>query len=201
MGHEGLLFYRFDPSGLIEQEHRYLDSLTPMGQMGMLGATPARAMPKLPTGLKVHVARSSPEEEVNIAIVTASFTALDSKNEPAFLATIAADAVLDELMLPQPFIGERNVKAWFETWTTAVPDATTEITSILGVGGFVLAETVVRGTLTGQLGRVLASGKAFAVHRAAIVQVKNGKVTRVSAFMNGKELAEAVGQWPPPIGK
>jgi ketosteroid isomerase-like protein len=201
MGHEGLLFYRFDPSGLIEQEHRYLDSLTPMVQMGMLGATPARAMPKLPTGLKVHVARSSPEEEVNIAIVTASFTALDSKNEPAFLATIAADAVLDELMLPQPFIGERNVKAWFETWTTAVPDATTEITSILGVGEFVLLEAVVRGTLKGPFGRLVASNKPFSVHRAAIVQVKHGKLNRVSGFMNGKELAEAVGQWPPAIGK
>ncbi len=199
MGHEGLLFYRFHPSGLIEEEHRYLDSLTPMAQIGMLGTTPARAVPTLPTELKVHVARSSPEEEVNVAIVTASFATLDSKNEPAFLATIADDAVLDELIHPQPFIGQRNVRAWFETWTKAIPGATSEITAILGVGEFVLVETVVRGTLKGPLGRLLASNKPFAVHRAAIVQVRDGKLTFVSGFMNGKELAEAVDQWPPPM--
>jgi SnoaL-like polyketide cyclase len=109
--------------------------------------------------------------------------------------------VLDELIDPQPFVGKRNVKAWFDTWRRTVPDSTSEIVTILGVGEFVLAETVVRGTLTGQLGRVLASGKAFAVHRAAIFQVREGKLKRVSGFMNGKELAKAVGQWPPPIGK
>jgi steroid delta-isomerase-like uncharacterized protein len=201
MGHEGLLFYRFHPSGLIGEEHRYLDSLTPMAQMGMFGPTPTRALPALPTELKVYVARSSSDEEKNVAIVRASFMALDSKSESAFLATIAEDAVHDELIDAEPFKGKRNVKTWFSTWTSAVPDATTEITAILGVGEFVLVKTVVRGTLKGPLGRLVASNKPFAVHRAAIVQVRDGKVTRVSAFMNGKEIAEAVGQWPPPMAK
>jgi ketosteroid isomerase-like protein len=199
MGHEGLLFYRFHPSGLIGEEHRYLDSLTPMAQMGVFGATPARALPTLPTELKVYVARGSSDEEKNVAIVRASLAALDSKNELSFLATIAEDAVLDELIDEEPFIGKRNVKAWFSKWTRAVPDAATEITTILGVGEFVLVKTVVRGTLKGQLGRLVASNKPFAVHRAAIVHVKDGKLARVSAFMNGKEIAEAVGQWPPPM--
>jgi uncharacterized protein (TIGR02246 family) len=201
MGHEGLLFYRFDPSGLIKEERRYLDSLTPMAQLGLLGATPTRALPKLPTEMKVHIAKGSANEKENVALVRSSFAALDSKNESAFIATIADDAVLDEMVLPQPFIGKQNVKAWFETWTSAVPAATAKITNILGVGEFVLVETTVRGTLEGPLGRLVASNKPFAVQRAAIVQMKNRKLKRISAFMNGKEFAEAVGQWPPPIGK
>lgn len=201
MGHEGLLFYRFHPSGLIEQEHRYLDSMTPMAQMGVLGTAPARNLPTLPSESKVHATKSSPEEEKNIGIVKASFAALDAKNESAFLATIADDAVLDELIYPQPFIGKRNVKAWFETWTKAIPDAATQITTILGAGEFVLVESIVRGTLKGPFGRLVASSKPFAIHRAVIVQVKGGKLIRVSCFMNSKELAEAVGQWPPPMGK
>ena len=67
MGHEGLLFYRFHPSGLIEEERRYLDSLTPMAQLGLLGALPARGLPTLPTELKVNTARGSPDEEENVA--------------------------------------------------------------------------------------------------------------------------------------
>jgi len=42
MGHEGLLFYRFLPSGLIAEERRYMDTLTPMAQLGALGPGPAR---------------------------------------------------------------------------------------------------------------------------------------------------------------
>lgn len=202
MGHEGLLFYRFHPSGLIEDEHRYMDSLTPMAQLGLLGdALPARPLPTLPTELKAHVAKGSAHENENVAMVTASFAALDSKDEPAFLSSVAEDAVLDELIDPQPLVGKRNVRAWFERWTGAVADASFEITSILGIGEFVLVETVVRGTLKGPLGRLSAANKEFAVHRAAIVQVRDGKLTRISVFMNGKELAVAVGQWPLPVGK
>ena len=62
-------------------------------------------------------------------------------------------------------------------------------------------ETVVRGTLHGRLGPVSASGKPFTVHRAAIVRLRDGKIVGVTWFMNGKELAEAVGQWPPPAEK
>jgi ketosteroid isomerase-like protein len=35
MGHEGLLFFRFDRAGVIEEEHRYLDSLTPMAHYAL----------------------------------------------------------------------------------------------------------------------------------------------------------------------
>ena len=33
------MFYRFDPTGLIVEERRYLDSLTPMAQLGLLGCS------------------------------------------------------------------------------------------------------------------------------------------------------------------
>ena len=134
-------------------------------------------------------------------MVRASVAALNSRNELAFLSAIAEDAVLDELITPQPVEGKRNVKAWFEAWTGAVPDARFEINTILGIGDFVLTETVLRGTLKGPLGGLSASNRGFVVHRAMIAQVKNETFARISAFMNGKELAEAVGQWPPPIVK
>ena len=72
---------------------------------------------------------------------------------------------------------------------------------LLGVGEFVLAEWVVRGTLKGPLGRLAPSDRAFAVHRAAIFQIGRGALTSISIFMNEKELAEAVGQWPGLQGK
>jgi ketosteroid isomerase-like protein len=194
MGHEGLLFFRFDAAGLIEEERRYLDSLTPMAQLGLLGPLPARPLPKLPTAVEAHTAKGSPEESRNVATVTASLAAWDAKDGPAFLATLADDAVLDELVQPEPFVGKRDVKAYFDAWTQAVPDARTTITGILGVGDHVLVEALVRGTLKAPLGRLSASNGPFSAHRAAIVRVNGGKLAHVSAFMNGRELTKAPGQ-------
>ncbi|HLQ37966.1 MAG TPA: nuclear transport factor 2 family protein, partial [Planctomycetota bacterium] len=200
MGHEGLLFYRFLPSGLIAEERRYLDSMTPMAQMGLLGPSPARAVPALPAALHAYAANGSRAESENVATVTASLAALDAKDMAAFLRRVADDAVLDELTDPQPHIGKRAVQDWLETWTRAVPDTRSEITSILGAGDFVLVETIMRGTLQRPLGRLAAADKPFAVHRAAIFQLRGEKLARIACFMNGKELAEAVCQWPPRSG-
>jgi uncharacterized protein (TIGR02246 family) len=201
MGHEGLLFYRFDPAGLIAEEHRYLDALTPMAQLGALGPVPTRPLPALPSAMQAHVATGSPREEANVALVKKTLAALDARDEAAFLAGIADDAVLDELAEPRPVVGKAGVKAWLQTWSAAVPDARSEIASILGIGDHVLVTTLVRGTLRGPLGRLAASNLPFAVHRAAIFEVSGGKIARIAAFMNGKELAQAVGQWPPPAAK
>jgi ketosteroid isomerase-like protein len=93
------------------------------------------------------------------------------------------------------------VKAWFDRWTRAVSGARTEIATLAAIGEDVLLETVVRGRVKKPLGRLVPSDRPFAVHRAAIAQVKDGKITRLTVFMNSKELAQAVGQWPPPAAK
>ena len=133
----------------------------------------------------------------NLTLVRDALAALDARNEAAFFAKLTDDVVVDEMIEPQPSAGRAAVQAWFEQWTRAVPDAKTEITRILGAGDFVLLESVVRGTLKGPLGRAQAADKPFAVHRAAIVEVRGGKIARLTFFTNGKELAQAVGQWPP----
>lgn len=196
-GHEGLLFYHFDSAGLIVTERRYLDSMTPMAQMGLLGATPARAVPTLPTAIVTQSATGTRVERENIATVRDAFARLQSKDEPAFLASLADGAVVDELIQPQPYAGAPAAKKWFEYWNAAVPDAIYETVSMIGVGDFVLAETILRGTLRGPIAPLSGSGKPFSVHRAWIVRLKGGRLAEVTSFMNRKELAEAVGQWPP----
>jgi hypothetical protein len=63
---------------------------------------------------------------------------------------------------------------------------------------WVLMEAVARGTLEGPLGPLAATKAAFTVHRALAIEVRAGKVSRLLAFMNGKELAQPTGQWPLP---
>ena len=197
MGHEGLLFYRFGPSRLIVEEHRYLDSLTPMAQLGALGPGPHRAPPALPAATRAHRAKGSPAEAANVARVKACLAALDGGNREAFLASLAGEATVDDMAEIGPASGTRDIAAWMDKRSAALHGVTSEVTSSLGAGDFVLLEAVVRGTFKGPLGRLSPSDRPFTVHRAVIAELKDGKPIRLSLYWNGKELAQAVGQWPP----
>jgi len=60
MGHEGLLLLPIDPAGLVEEERRYLDSATPMAQLGLLGRRPRARGPPLPGTMQAHIKGTSP---------------------------------------------------------------------------------------------------------------------------------------------
>ena len=200
MGHEGLLFYRFDPDGRIVQELRYLDALTPMSQLGVFGPMTARPLPRLPVAMKTHVAGGTAAEERNTATVKAALAALDAKDPAAFLSHFDETAVLDDMSETGPSTGKAAVKGWFRRWSSAI-DGATEIANLLAVGGEVLVETVVRGRLRAPLRHLVPSDQEFVVHRAAIAHLADGRITRLTLFMNNKELAEGVGQWPPKAAK
>jgi steroid delta-isomerase-like uncharacterized protein/uncharacterized protein (TIGR02246 family) len=195
MGHEGLLFYRFAPSGLVAEERRYLDSLTPMAQLGALGPSAVtRPLPELAARPAVHVATGATSENDNVAAVRKWMDAWAVHDGAAAAALLAPDVAVDEMVEPRPRDAARD---WFRMWATALPEVTVEVVDALGVGDFVLAETIVTGSLEGPLGPVSASGRPVTLHRALLVQFAGGKIARVKAFLNGKELAQAAGQWPP----
>src|SRR5438034_8911808 len=198
MGHEGLLFYRFLPSGLIAEERRYLDSLTPMAQLGALGAVAARPLPAVPVETRGYEARlaNGGRERARMDQVKKSLAALDANDTAAFLAGLTPDAVVDEMIEARPFVGRPDVTAWLEKWTRAVSGARTEVATMVTVGDCVLVETILSGVLNGTLGPVTASARPFTVHRALVVQFKAGRIGHIRAFMNGRELAQSVGQWP-----
>jgi ketosteroid isomerase-like protein len=193
MGHEGLLFFRFNASGHIQEEHRYLDSLTPMIQLGALPGAAARAFPRLPDRLTPHAAGASSVQQANAAIATRVLKALHDGRATAFLSDLADNATVDEVMTPCPFARRSEAVDWLKSWST---NSRLELMTTHAVGNFVLVEARLNGTLTGPIGRLTATNKPYAVHRAFIVQVTQGKVTRLSALTNGRELAEPSGQWP-----
>jgi len=197
MGHEGLLFYEFDSAGLVSSEHRYLDSLTPIGQLGALGKISVRPPPGLKQSMTVLEAENSKEEASNQVIVAKTLNGLNAKNEAAFLSNFADNAEIDELICPQTFADKQGAESWFEMWSGAA-EARTEAQSMLAAKEFVLVEAKMGGALKGPLGPLAAPSSAtdFVVHRAAIFQIRDGKIVRLAFFMNGKELAQSVGQWP-----
>jgi ketosteroid isomerase-like protein len=186
-GHEGLLFYRFDDRGRILEERRYLDSLTPMSQVGLLG--PARApLPELPAKPTVYV-RAEGRGEQSAAVVRPLLPRLHV--DPLR----GADATVRELMFSWP--PSLSATSWRLAWRDLVADAEVAPVTVLGVGDFVLAEVLLRGRLVRGLGPLQPSAARFEVHRALVARLSEGHIVELTAFMNGREMAESLGQWPP----
>jgi uncharacterized protein (TIGR02246 family) len=196
MGHEGLLFYRFDPDGLVLEERRYNDALTPMAQMGLLGEWTGRALPVLPTAMELHDARGNSEEEENVRVATLAVTAAAGGNPDALLACLSSDPVIDDLLLPELFRGREGAARYLEAWSEAFADARSLPVHGFPAGEFVLLEDVLSGTMNGRLGPLVASGVRFSVHRAQVIQFRGRKIVRLSFFMNGMELAGQLGALP-----
>jgi hypothetical protein len=166
-----------------------------MAQLGVLTA-PARAVPTLADQMAVHTAHtaaSSAGGDADAALVKAAIDALDAREWHGFLSRTSDDIVVDDAIFPAPFAGRRQVQGWCETWARNIRSARTNVESIRSVGPFVLLETIVVGTLDGELAGVAAAARPFTVHRGLIVRIANGRISRLTAFMNRKELADAVG--------
>ena len=172
VGHEGLLFYVLNDDGTIKEEHRYLDSITPMAQQGLLGAVQRRPAPSLASETHFHQEPAADTASAATALI-----------EPAPVKTLTEMAL---------------TTAAYETWRTSAADAHCEITNTIVVGDTILAELIVRGTLTGSFGSIRANHTRFEAHRAVIAKVRAGRIVEMRAFMNGKELAQSLGQWPLP---
>ena len=195
MGHEGLLFFRFDRSGHIREERRYQDSLTPMAQVGAISVLAVRPPPPMPARTILHEDAGGAEDG-NAALLRSFLQSLDARKADAVTAVFADECELDDMVLPDRFAGRAGVRQWFDIWSGAFPVSTTEITTAIAAGAFVLAETVVRGTMNGSFGPVSASRQEFLVHRGLIAEMRDGRIARLTAFMNGKELAECSSQSP-----
>jgi hypothetical protein len=195
MGHEGLLFFRFDRNGLIAEERRYLDSATPMAQLGAFGPTQARPLPQLPGDLTAYAVQSLKPNDRNVQAVQLALGAIEGNDVNGFTRQVSGAATIDDLMLPLTFSGSQGVTQWFALWRTAVSNPNFQVTNLFAGSDYVIVETAMSGTLSGPIGRLSVGRKPFAaVHVAWIAQLKDGSIIKLTRFVNTKELADATGQ-------
>jgi hypothetical protein len=193
MGHEGLLFFRFGRSGLIAEERRYLDSATPMAQLGAFGKVETRSLPQLPRDLATYSVQSPAGNDPNVPVVRLALQAIESNNVGAFMRQAAPSIIVDDLMLPAPFNGN-DISRWFATWSNVEPGPYHRVTNTFAGSDYVILETAMSGWLKGPIGRLSASPKPFTVHAAWIAQLQDRKIVKLTRFLNSKELADATGQ-------
>jgi predicted ester cyclase len=132
-------------------------------------------------------ARSVLEQAVN---------ALNSRQEAAFVALGAPD-----IDLPSPgglnFHGTEGFRAWYRLWDDACPDHVVRYHNIVGDGEQAIGEGIFTGTQTGVLhlptGDVPPSGRKLKADFAAVIRVKDGKITYLRHYFDVMDMMVQLG--------
>jgi len=100
----------------------------------------------------------------------------------------AENAIVEDSMHPQPFIGRTAIMERKNVITSATSDAKITITNRLVTGHQVTAEWVATGVHTGDLPGLPASGRPFSIHGVTVVIRHEGKIVREALYYDVNQL-------------
>lgn len=190
IGWRGVSILQFDDDGLVRREHGVLDPLTIMGQLGRGDAATRKVRPAAQgsaTPTQFVVAKGTPEEQKNVDVVKAMYP-LVPKNDKALFALLTDDVVHADLTQPEDAKGKDGVKKEVATWLKAFPDLDMKVTQAWAFGDVVVTEVSTTGTFKGALGALKPNGKTATTHGVDVIELKDGKIARMTSYANAREL-------------
>lgn len=183
LGALGVSVLWFNVDGLVTKEHRIVDVATLLAQDDKR-AKPAsvRPPPQLPTSIEMHSSKGGPDEEKLVDLARQLHDAIAAKKEPEFLALLADDVTVDDLVQPRPLKGPKETKGLVAMITRGHTEAK------VSAKGFAADDLVVSvGELTSTV-----KGKPLETHFVTVLQIKAGKVAHMRRYAVAKELADSL---------
>ena len=194
----GLTLLWFNLNGLINEVHIYFDCGAVLAELGsppnatiQAGPAPASAASPL-----LMLAGGTPEEKANVAVVNASWDALEAKSEAGYLAPIADDVEVTRLDRAAPERGKEERKKYFRWVVSGVSSLSQTPLNAWGAGNYVLEEYTITGVHSGKLIPTPPSGHALRLHYVDIDEMQNGKIVRTWTYGNSVELYAEAGVIP-----
>ncbi|MDB5215340.1 MAG: hypothetical protein JWO86_3267 [Myxococcaceae bacterium] len=189
VGWRGASIYWFDDDGLVKRELNVLDPMTILGQLGRgdskARVRPAAATPTAPT--QWVTAKDTPEEAVNLETVKAFYGLFEKKDDKAIVAAMTDDVVHSDLAQPDDAKGKDGAKKEVGVWLKAFPDLKMSATHAWAFGDVVVAAVETTGTFKGPLGALKPSGKTATTHGVDVIDMKGGKIARVTSYTNARD--------------
>jgi ketosteroid isomerase-like protein len=194
----GLTLQWFNLNGLINELHVYFDCGSVLAQ---LGAAPNKAIeaglrPIFAPSEVVYVAGGTPDEKANVAIVNASWDALEAKNETGYLAPMADDIEVLRSDRTSSDKGKDERKKFFHWVVAGMSSLSQTPLNAWGAGNFVIEEYTLTGVHSGKLTAAAPSGHALRLHYVDIDELQNGKIARTRTYGNVLELYAETGAIP-----
>jgi steroid delta-isomerase-like uncharacterized protein len=105
----------------------------------------------------------------------------------------AENAIVEDSMHSQPFIGRAAIMERKNIITSAASDAKITITNRIVTGHQVTAEWVATGIHTGDLPGLPTSGRPFSIHGVTVVIRHDGKIVREALYYDVNQLYRQLG--------
>ena len=105
----------------------------------------------------------------------------------------AENAIVDDSMHAQPFIGRAAIMERKNIITSAASEAKITITNRIVTGHQITAEWVATGIHTGDLPGLPASGRPFSIHGVTVVIRHEGKIVREALYYDVNQLHRQLG--------
>jgi steroid delta-isomerase-like uncharacterized protein len=105
----------------------------------------------------------------------------------------AEDAIVDDSMYADPFVGRTAIMARKNVIIAAASDSKIQVTNRVVQGNQVTVEWVATGTHTGDLPGLPASGRAFSIYGVTVVVRRDGKIVRESLYYDVAALHRQLG--------
>lgn len=191
VGWRGVSILWFDDDGLVKREHNVLDPITIMGQLGR-GDVKAKVRPPvaLPAGGTQFVTAtgSAEDQQKQLDAVKAMYPLVEKKDEKALLAMLTDDVVHADLTQPEDVKGKDGVKKELGGWFKAFPDLKRTAGDAWAFGDVIVVEVATTGTFKGPFGVFKPNGKTGTTHAVDILELKDGKIAKMTSYANGREM-------------
>jgi len=116
-----------------------------------------------------------------------------SRNSDALQNDYHENAVVEDSMYSQPFVGRDAIMARKGTGMAAIPDLQINVVNRVVHGNQVSVEWVATGTHNGDFAGLAATGRSFSIPGVTVVVRHNGKITRESIYYDVAEVHRQLG--------
>lgn len=107
------------------------------------------------------------------------------------------DAVYEDVAMGVVNEGKDQIRGFLGELFSAIPDFAVEVTSAFGAGDQAGSEWIMTGTHTGAFPDLPATNKSFKVRGASVIELRDGRIKRVSDYWDQVVFLRQIGVMPP----
>ncbi len=172
----------------------FIKALTAMGisTAGVGAIVAAAASPSLSAlSHEVHVHENAAR---HVQLHDQHLSHQGNSNAGALSNDYAEDAVVEDSMHAEPFVGRSAIMARKNIIMAAASDANITVTNRIVQGNQITAEWIATGIHTGDLPGIPASGRTFSLRGVTVVVRRDGKIVREALYYDVAELHRQLGR-------
>src|SRR5579871_5017181 len=117
----------------------------------------------------------------------------NERNVSALNEDYAEDAVVEDSMYPDLFVGRAAISARIGSGMAALPSLRVEMTNRLAHGNQVTVEWIASGLYTGGFPNLPATGRSFSIPGVTVVVRHQGKIVRETIYYDMEEVRHQLG--------